>query len=846
MKSDFDAILMRQYHKDDETNDTLVRDLSHIVDFVKQHKGILTIHAGKKTNGLDKEITNALDVAQAIKKNISDVVDVFEIGRIEDVVSYKEHVFKVIPEKPLIICSDNHDPRDYKLKEYLWIKANPTFHGLIQTIMQPTERIFIGTIPDKLDRLAKNKSSYIQKIEISRIEQPTNTLENWFNSTLELNPALVTIIGNKGSGKSALSDILGHLCKSSNMITASFLSNERFRKLPEKKADDYVAQIQWCDGKVESDISLGSIIRDATIEEAQYLPQKYIESVCNDLSDEFQKEIDQVIFSYVDVTERGDATNLYELIENKSRAIQANITEIKNNLDICNKEIIRLEDRKTSQYKTTIKANLDKRKEDLERHDKNKPLEVQKPQQTLNEEYESKLTVIKTKIETLETEEAQARDELLGINTHIDRNKELTDNLSLLSEKINEAKTKVDEYKTDYNISDDNFTLTFELPIEILRSELDGLLKKRECLKALLDNTDEAAEKSISKKLKNAKTELAELISNTDGAEKIYQKYISDLKDWETARANIIGDSSKDNSMKYYEHELEYIEKQLDSVYSQKVQERISLIKRVYEQKQLIACIYQELYLPIERELLPLLENTDDKIEFDVSIILKNRDIGSKLLAYINQQMSGVFKGKADASVTMNEYIQSTNFNNQDSLVDFIGSVLTCVSEDIDKSNQKIKEKLDFYNLLSSLDYIKAEYNLMLGSRQLSMLSPGERGIVLLVFYLALSKNDIPLIIDQPEDNLDNQSVFARLVPCIREAKKKRQVIIVTHNPNIAIACDAEQVVCCSIDKQENQITYTSGSVEDEVIRKTVVDILEGTMPAFELRKLKYTYELYK
>jgi hypothetical protein len=70
-------------------------------------------------------------------------------------------------------------------------------------------------------------------------------------------------------------------------------------------------------------------------------------------------------------------------------------------------------------------------------------------------------------------------------------------------------------------------------------------------------------------------------------------------------------------------------------------------------------------------------------------------------------------------------------------------------------------------------------------------------------------------------------------------------VIIVTHNPNIAIACDAEQVVCCSIDKTDNHITYLSGGIEDREIRKTVVDILEGTMPAFELRKMKYTYNLY-
>ena len=72
-------------------------------------------------------------------------------------------------------------------------------------------------------------------------------------------------------------------------------------------------------------------------------------------------------------------------------------------------------------------------------------------------------------------------------------------------------------------------------------------------------------------------------------------------------------------------------------------------------------------------------------------------------------------------------------------------------------------------------------------------LSPGERGMVLLVFYLALSKDNIPLITDQPEDNLDNQSVYKKLVPCINEAKNNRQVIIVTHNPNIAVACDAEQ-----------------------------------------------------
>ena len=70
--------------------------------------------------------------------------------------------------------------------------------------------------------------------------------------------------------------------------------------------------------------------------------------------------------------------------------------------------------------------------------------------------------------------------------------------------------------------------------------------------------------------------------------------------------------------------------------------------------------------------------------------------------------------------------------------------------------------------------------------------------------------------------------------------KQKRQVIIVTHNPNIAVACDAEQIVYCEMDKERNQIRYVSGAIENPTIRNHVVDVLEGTMPAFDLRRLKY------
>ncbi len=100
------------------------------------------------------------------------------------------------------------------------------------------------------------------------------------------------------------------------------------------------------------------------------------------------------------------------------------------------------------------------------------------------------------------------------------------------------------------------------------------------------------------------------------------------------------------------------------------------------------------------------------------------------------------------------------------------------------------------------------------------------------------------MIIDQPEANLDNETVVRKLNPYIREAKKRRQLIIVTHNPNLAVVCDAEQVIVAKMDKQHgNEITYESGALEEMEINKDVVNVLEGTQPAFKKRQSKYYFD---
>ena len=158
----------------------------------------------------------------------------------------------------------------------------------------------------------------------------------------------------------------------------------------------------------------------------------------------------------------------------------------------------------------------------------------------------------------------------------------------------------------------------------------------------------------------------------------------------------------------------------------------------------------------------------------------------------------------------------------------------------------------DVAEWLFSLSHINLEYGLTYGGTELASLSPGTRGIVLLILYLGLDRaGSGPLMIDQPDENLDNQSVYDILVPYFREARQRRQVIIVTHNPNLVVNTDADQVIVASARRRQNglpAIRYESGALETPArrgaisIRESVCGILEGGTEAFRRRERKYGF----
>ncbi|REG15002.1 TrlF family AAA-like ATPase [Roseateles depolymerans] len=120
--------------------------------------------------------------------------------------------------------------------------------------------------------------------------------------------------------------------------------------------------------------------------------------------------------------------------------------------------------------------------------------------------------------------------------------------------------------------------------------------------------------------------------------------------------------------------------------------------------------------------------------------------------------------------------------------------------------------------------------------KEFSKLSLGQQQSVLLALMLS-ADTDRPLIIDQPEDNLDGEFIYSTLVPVLRRAKERRQVIIVTHNANVAVLGDAEQIVVMKAANERGEIV-ARGSIDDEATRKAACAILEGAREAF-LRRAK-------
>ena len=121
--------------------------------------------------------------------------------------------------------------------------------------------------------------------------------------------------------------------------------------------------------------------------------------------------------------------------------------------------------------------------------------------------------------------------------------------------------------------------------------------------------------------------------------------------------------------------------------------------------------------------------------------------------------------------------------------------------------------------------------------KELKNHSLGQRASALILFVLSQGENDV-IIIDQPEDDLDNQTIYQDVIKLIRNIKCKTQFIFATHNPNIPVLGDAEQIFACSY--AEDKVNIITGSIDSALIQQSIVNIMEGGKEAINRRKEIY------
>jgi len=848
---------------------------------------------GKKRKLL---ITDELDkFSNAFFGNAWNVEYFLKTDRAEDKGEYTE-------PKPVLSGCDAHyltelddklgqvvsDATDGLVHEPTWIKADLTFEGLKQIIFEPRNRVFIGAEPDIERRVRENRTRYIESLHINCIGGYRQDQHGaWFcDEKIALGKELVAIIGNKGSGKSAVTDIIGLLGNSHNQTSKglsgekadelfSFLNKEKFLK--GGCAKHFQGALNWYEGEPDRKL-LDAQVATHLPEKVEYLPQKYLERICANIADdEFRATLNEVIFRYVKPQDQHGKANLDELIKYRTQQAEEDIAQKKQELRQANATVVSVEKKLTEDYRKELEEKIRLKNEDLVAHAKTRPEERQNPEASAGtasagtaqiKQLMQSITGFAEQITQLEAEQVSvsgAIEELQQVRQAIVRE---ANALTALEGEYQATLTAAGLTFGQIVTLNLNFTA---LDVVVTQKQerarqIDALLLSGAEI-AAMGGADEATALAARASATAAslvcqkaalERQKAEIVVQLGKPAREYQQYLSDLKLWTDREKELCGDDQNPGA-----ETLRGLEKELDDVNTvypgslhtaRAERERIS--KEVFGKKRGLTQFYNAVKQSIDGEIVKCREHLG---EYDIAIeagLRFNPSFLDEFLRFINQVAVGSFRGQEEGRTMLRRFTDAVmDWEDEEQVFAALAAIVEAlhadkhdgvspqnVARDVFKQMKGQKPVQELYDYLFGFDYLGTKYDLKVDQKDLSELSPGERGGLLLIFYLMLDRQDIPLVIDQPEDNLDNKSVYEILVTFIKQAKKRRQIILVTHNPNLAVVADAEQIIHVSIDKKDGKhdFDFFSGAIEEPRINKAVVDILEGTLPAFDNRRLKY------
>ncbi len=234
-----------------------------------------------------------------------------------------------------------------------------------------------------------------------------------------------------------------------------------------------------------------------------------------------------------------------------------------------------------------------------------------------------------------------------------------------------------------------------------------------------------------------------------------------------------------------------------------------------------------------------------EDLEFSVETPFRREAFVQAIHSCFDRRTS--FKTVVDVDTCTEEWITEVNISK---LIDSIVNGTIHLTKNKTPENALREILSDCYN---------SAYRVSMDGDQIDEMSPGKKALVLLKMLISLAESTCPILVDQPEDDLDNRSIFDELIPFLKKKKLMRQVIVVTHNANVVLGADADEIIVANqtgknSPNREHRFEYRSGSIEDDMpeevgrtdtlgkqgIQQQICDILEGGQSAFDLRKHKY------
>lgn len=737
--------------------------------------------------------------------------------------------------KPCLHGSDAHKLDDVASpfgNRFSWIKGGLEFDALRQACIDPDGRAYVGEQPPR----SAMPSQVISHVQIGNADWATTP-------DIPLNHGLVAIIGARGAGKTALADMIAAGCdaispsgwNADENISPAFLARAR------RLIGDASTTLTWGGGATVTRALDG---RDAnghmTFPRARYLSQQFVEELCSakGVSDGLVDEIERVIFESHSQDDREWALDFAELRDQQtSRFQQAREREAEASADISDR--IATEFEKESLVATLTTQVVQKKKLIADYTADRAKLVVKgtEAQVTRHTRLSEAAQMLRNKIQSFGNQRrtfVALQDEVRSVRA------------TGAPEMLRQARAR----HGASGMSDqqwDEFLLIYKGDVDksltVYIAWADGEVRKLNGVSVPAGDPNVAL---IPDTADLSTLPLAPIAAEMTRLEALFSadKVVRDQY------AALTGRIAQENSA------LQTLETRLTDAQGAAARrkdlqtERDDTYRRVFE-----AIVNEQnalagLYAPLMARLAAS-SGTLKELSFAVRRIADVQAWGSVAEEeLLDRRKTGSFYGRGSLIAAATEALKpawetGSATEVQAAMTAFMAKYLKdLLSHAPYAPTQQVEFRAwskQFAHWLFGTDHITVRYEISYDGVDIRKLSPGTRGIVLLLLYLALDdSDDRPLIIDQPEENLDPKSVFDELVALFVAAKAKRQVIMVTHNANLVINTDADQIIVASAGPHPSgglpPITYVSGGLESAEIRKAVCDILEGGEAAFRER----------